>query len=109
MTFRKPRDGSPWALWFPLFLQFFYCSRPIVLEQPAQRAVVEDLAACLAFRAVIRLILCINDALHGRTADGARMAEATMHSHAFPKCSYTFGETVARFAAQSFGPFGQRT
>src|SRR5207253_8749160 len=49
----------------PRRLQLLDAPRPIALEEPGQRAVRQQHAARLAARAVVGLVLGVDDALHG--------------------------------------------
>src|SRR5690242_18897198 len=58
---------------------------PALLQQAGERTIRKDLAAGLAARAVVRLVLGEDDALHRRAANRAGLAEAAVHRHAFAK------------------------
>ena len=55
-------------------------------------------AAGLAARAVVGLVLGVDDALHRRAADGARLAEAAVHRHLRPERGDLLREAVAGLA-----------
>ena len=57
---------------------FFKCPRPIALQEARERAVGEDPSLRLAARAVVALVLGVDDPLHGCEADRARLAELSM-------------------------------
>src|SRR5439155_464197 len=82
--------------------------RPVVLEEPGERAVGEEHAARLAAGAVVGLVLGVDDALHGRAAVGTGLAVAPMDGHAVAEGGHLLGEAVARLRAQAFGPLLQR-
>ncbi len=64
---------------------------PIVLQQPRHRAVSQHLAAGLAARAVVGLVLGIPDPLHRRAARPARLAVLAVNREVGPE-----GRDVAR-------------
>src|ERR1700741_1203781 len=68
--------------------------RPVVLEEPGEGAVGEQLAAGLATRAIVRLVLGIDDPLDERAANRAGLTKASMHGHAFAKGRYLFGKSL---------------
>ena len=82
--------------------------RPVVLEQPRQRAVGEQLAARLAAGAVVRFVVGVANPLHRRAAHGARLAEATVDGHLGVKGGHLFGKAVARLLAQPVDPRCER-
>src|SRR5262245_25202955 len=92
----------------PHLLELGQRLRPVALQQRRQPAVGEQLAAALAHRAVVALVVRVADALHGRTADRARLAVAAVHGHALAERGDLVGETVADFLAQPRGPRAQR-
>src|SRR5438093_6210856 len=92
----------------PRRLHLLEAPRPVALEEPGERAVGEQHAARLAARAVVGLVLGVDDALHGRAAVGTGLAVAPMDGHAVAEGGHLLGEAVARLRAQAFGPFLQR-
>src|SRR5687767_5847947 len=80
---------------------------PILLQQPRERAVGEETAAGLTARAVVRLVVGVADALHGRAAHRTRLAEPAVHRHLRTERGDFFGETVADVGPQPVGPFAQ--
>ena len=82
-------------------------SWPIVFEQPRERAVGEDPPVGLAARAVVRLVIGITDPLHGRAADRARLAEATVDGHLRTERGHLLGEAVAGLGPEPLDPFDE--
>src|SRR5437764_10677341 len=78
-TFRPPRTSLAWSPSATALLQFLDALGPVILEETRQRAVGQHFAVCLAARAVVRLVLRVNDALDGATTDGTRLAVPPMH------------------------------
>src|SRR5262245_40098434 len=85
-------------------LKFFRRLRPVLVEQERQRAIRQELAASLAVRTVVRLVVGVTDALDPSTARWARLVEFSMHRHLRTKCGDVLGETIARLLPQSFDP-----
>src|SRR6266705_989781 len=83
-------------------------ARPARLEQAREGAVGEDLAAGLTARAVVRLVLRVHDALHGRAAHRAGPAKPPVHRHALAKGGDLLRKSRACLLAQPLGPFGER-
>src|SRR5690606_4631578 len=54
---------------------------PALLQQARERAIGQELAAGLAAGAVVGLVLRVDDALHGRTADRAGLLVLAVHGH----------------------------
>src|SRR5262245_32576785 len=71
-----PRRWSAAAL-----LQRLERARPVLLEEARQGPIGEQLSAGLAGRAVVRLVLGVDDPLDGRPAHRARLAVAPVHGH----------------------------
>src|SRR5438128_1708777 len=88
--------------------QFFEVARPIVLEQARQRTVGENLAPGLAARAVVRLIVGVDDALNRRSADRTRLAESAMRCHLGPEGGHFLRKAGAYVLAQALGPVAER-
>src|SRR5262249_49789718 len=59
--------------------------RPVLLEQPRQRAVREQAAPGLAAGTVIRLVVCVTNALHLGAAHRTGQTEAAVHAHVRPE------------------------
>src|SRR5713226_9847965 len=76
-------------------------ARPARLEQARERAVGEDLAAGLAARAVVGLVLRVHDALHRRAAHRAGLAKSPVHRHALAKGGDLLREIRTRLPAQA--------
>ena len=79
----------------------------LCLSRRDSDAVGEHAAAGLAARAVVGLVLGVDDALHGRPAHGTRLAVAAMHGHAFAKRSHFLGETRRLLGPQAVCPLVQ--
>src|SRR5439155_16455682 len=92
----------------PRRLHLLQAPRPVVLQKPGERAVRQQHAARLAARAVVGLVLGVDDALHGRAAVGTRLAVAPMDGHPLAEGGHLFGEAVAGLRAQAFGPLVER-
>ncbi len=82
--------------------------RPVVLQQPRKRAVREKLPAGLAARAVVALVLGVDDSLHRRIAYRAGLAVPSVHGHSLPKGGHGLGKTRSHLAPQDVGPAVQR-
>ena len=67
----------------------------------------EDAAAGLALRAVVRLVLRVDDALHGRAAVGAGLVVPAVHGHVGPERGDLVGPPVARLLDQLVSPLSQ--
>src|SRR5258708_4426302 len=81
---------------------------PVVLQEPRERTVGEQPAAGLAARAIVALVLRVDDPLHGRAAHGAGLLEAAVHRHLFAKRRHLLGKAVAGLGAQQTGPLRER-
>src|SRR5579872_5576132 len=88
-------------------LELFDRARPVILEEPRERAIREHAPTGLAARAVVGLILGIADTLHGRAADRAGLAEAAVNGHLRAKRSDFLRELITRLRPQSCCPFDQ--
>ena len=86
-------------------LQLVERSRPIIFQQPRQRAVGEDAASGLAARAVVGLVVGVADPLYGGAADRARFAEPAVDGHARAERRDFLGKAVAGLGAESLDPF----
>jgi hypothetical protein len=73
--------------------------RPIGVEQPRERAIGEELAAGLAARAVVALVLGVDDVLHLRATRRAGLAELAVDGHLGPKGGHLLGEFALRFGS----------
>ena len=105
-TAPPPVDGSPRPTALAL-LELLERPRPVAVQQPRQRAVGEQPAAGLAARAVVGLVLGVDDALHRRAADRAGLAEAAVHRHPRAERRDLLGEAVADLGAQPLGPLAE--
>ena len=88
-------------------LQLVEAPGPVALEQPRQGAISEQLAARLARGAVVRFVSRVDDALNGRAAFGARLAEPTVDGHPLAKGSDPLGKRVADLDTQALYPVGE--
>src|SRR5581483_1610800 len=59
-------------------------------------------------RAVVGLVLRVDDPLDRGAADRARLPKTAVHGHAFPERGDLLRKAVARFFAQTVRPFGER-
>src|SRR5512144_924647 len=91
----------------PASLQLVDVARPARLEQARERAIGEHLSAGLTARAVIGLVLRVDDPLHRSAADRARLTEAAMDCHLRTERGHFLGEFAARLRAQPLGPLDQ--
>src|ERR1700675_222031 len=82
--------------------------RPVALEQARERAVGEKPAARLAARAVVDLVLGVNDTLHRRAAHRAGLAIAAVHGHPLAKRGDVLGKSLDRVAGEPLRPLGER-
>src|SRR5687768_613066 len=82
-------------------------SRPVSLQESRQGAVGQDLAAGLAARAVVGLVVGVPNALHPRSADRARFLISAMHGHLRAECRHLFRKAITRLGAKSIGPLNQ--
>src|SRR6266853_1829198 len=78
--------------------------RPVVPKQPRQRAIGKQAPAGLAFRAVVALVRGVDDALHRRAADRARLFESAMNGHALVKGGDLLGKTASQLLTQAIDP-----
>src|SRR5712664_2530672 len=83
-------------------------ARPARLEQARERAVGEDLAAGLAARAVVGLVVRVDDTLDRRAAHRAGFAKSSVHRHDLAKGGDFLRKIRARLLAQPLGPSGER-
>src|SRR5262245_32460303 len=65
---------------------------PVAFEELRQSPVGEELAARLADRAIVRLVLGVDDPLHGRAADGTGLPIAAVYRHPLAKRSDLLGK-----------------
>src|SRR5205085_5894824 len=77
-----------------LLFELVQRSRPVLFQQPRQRAVREQPSARLAIRAVVGFICRIDDALDRCAAVGTRLPVTTVNRHAFAKGRHLFGEAL---------------
>ena len=86
-------------------LHLVYRPRPIFTQRVERvHPVRQKLAARLASGAVVRLVLCIHDALDRRSADRARLAVSAVDGHAIAKRRDFFREPLAYVFPQPGSP-----
>src|SRR2546423_8592961 len=83
-------------------------ARPILLQQPRQRAIGEQPPFRLTTRAVVRFVVAVANALHRRRAGGAGLPEFSMHRHLVVKGGDLLGKAVADVRTQSCRPLDER-
>src|SRR5262249_18707171 len=91
----------------PHFLELFWRLRPILLQQHRERTIREQLAARLAARTVIRLVIGITNALYFASAHRTGLFEFPMHGHLGPERGYVLRKTVAGFPPQELDPVAE--
>ena len=94
---RRTSLGAPCAS----LLELLQRLRPVAAQQLRERAVGEELAARLAGRAVVRLVLRVDDPLDRRPADGTRLAVAAVHGHPLAERGHLLRESRAAASAPS--------
>src|SRR3954466_1968195 len=88
--------------------QLIQRARPIRAQKPRQSAIGQQLATCLATRAVIRLVVRIPDALNFLAATRAGLTVSSMSGHPFAKRRYVLRELLARLGVELVDPNLQR-
>src|SRR5580765_829336 len=88
-------------------LQLLQRFRPVLAEEPRHRPIGQEPPAGLTPRAVVRLVLGVDDALDGGAADGAGLAETAVDGHAFSPRGYLLRELACRFGRQAVAPADQ--
>ena len=86
------------------FLQLLQRPWPVLAEQPRQAPVGEQPSFRLAGRAVVALVVRVDDVLDGAAAAGTRLAEPAVHGHLLAKGRDLVGKPVADFLLQAFDP-----
>ena len=81
--------------------------RPIILQQPRQTAIGEQLAAGLAGRTVIGFVGRVLNALNRRAAHRTRLAVAAVRGHALSKRGHLLGKVLAGLGDQLVAPLRQ--
>src|SRR5687768_12877229 len=81
--------------------------RPILLEQPRERAVGEQSPLGLATRTVVRLVVRIANALDGGPAHGTRLAVLPVHSHFRAKRRHFLRKLAISLRTKALHPFAQ--
>src|SRR5436190_23366204 len=74
-----------------LTIQLVDRARPIFFQEPRERAVGEQTSFRLAARTVVRLVVRITNALHGRAAHGTGQTIASVDGHTFAKGGHFLG------------------
>src|SRR5207237_4035679 len=73
---------------------FFESPGPVGLEEAGEGAIGEQAAAGLAARAVVDLVLGVDDPLHRRAADRARAPIAAVDGHLLAERGDVLGEAL---------------
>src|SRR5215213_9931300 len=81
--------------------------RPVDVEQPRKGAIGEQLAPGLASRAVICLVVGVDDALHGRAAVGAGEVVPAVDGHLGTEGRDLLREAAAGLGAEALDPLVQ--
>src|SRR5947207_89789 len=68
-----------------LAFQLFQRLGPILFEQSRECAVGQQPSLCLTAYTIVRLVVAISNALHGRAAYWTRLAIAAVHGHPLAK------------------------
>src|SRR5713101_7644510 len=89
-------------------LHLFERARPVRAEETRERAVGQELAARLALRAVVGLVVGVADALDGGATVGAGLAVAAVDGHLGPEGRDALGEVASRLAAKPHDPVEER-
>ena len=95
-TERSKSRAAPRRQRLLALLQLLERPRPVVLEQPRQRAIGQQLAAGLAGRTVVRFVRGVANALHRRAAHRTRLAVAAVHGHPVAKRRHLLGKRRRR-------------
>src|SRR5262245_884044 len=103
----RPR-GCGGASRRPALLELLERARPVVPQETRQRTVREHPPPCLAARAVVGLVLRVDDALDGRATGRARLSIATVDGHAVAECGHALREAAGRLSSKAVDPVGQR-
>src|SRR5215472_3060743 len=102
-----------WALGRPLhpaagggagFLQLLQAPRPVLLEEPRERAIGQEPSAGLAGGTVVRLVVGVDDALDRRAAVRTRLPVATVDGHPLPEGGHLLRKSGAGLLAKPVGP-----
>src|SRR5262245_34863810 len=81
-------------------LQLLRRARPVFAQQARESPIGQELAPGLTLRTVVAFILRMHDALHLAAAHRARLAEASVHGHAWAESRHLLREGVAGLLAQ---------
>src|SRR5258706_9916675 len=93
--------------WRTQLLQLVQTPWPVVFEQTRQGTIRQQLAAGLAFRAVISFVVGVDDALHRRAAHWTGFAVFAVHRHLVAKRRDALGKIFAGLFAQTLDPFAE--
>src|SRR5471032_989232 len=74
---------------------------PVPFQEPREGPIGQELSSGLTARAVIRLVVGVDDSLHGRAAVGARLAELAVNGHVRTKGGDLCRKAIPRLTAQS--------
>src|SRR5215216_4012022 len=80
----------------PDLFHLFQRARPILVQKPRERAIGEQLATVLTARAVVRLIVGIDDTLHRRATHRTRLTVLAVYRHSFAERGDLFRKAVLR-------------
>src|SRR2546423_10505193 len=83
-------------------------ARPILFEKTREGAVSEQPPIGLAARTIVRLVVGVSNALHGRTTDRAWLTELAVYGHLFAEGSDFGWKLALRFLAQPVRPLDER-
>src|SRR6476646_4105217 len=100
----KSSRGLPLALPPLERLELIQRSGPIRSEQAREAAIREQLAAGLAARAIVRLVVGVTDALNLFAAAGARLAISAVRGRAFAERSNFFREALESRGVEAVDP-----
>src|SRR5262245_52869663 len=84
----------------PSLFQLLEGARPVLLEQAGQRPVGEELATRLAARAVVGLVLGVDDPLDGGPAHRAWLPVAAVDRHRGMERGHVLGKALPRLAPE---------
>ena len=99
-----PRGRRPRRAQRRVLLELLNRARPVLLEEPRERSVGQDLPARLAARAVVDLVLRAHDPLHARAAHRARLPVPAVHRHPLAEGGDALGEAARRLAPEPIRP-----
>ena len=89
------------------FFQFLDAARPVGLEQPGEGAVGKQFAAGLATRAVVALVVRVDDALHQGRAHRAGLPVLAVHRHPRVERGHLLRKRCPTLRAQELDPLAE--